>query len=209
MEWVVPLTAVLGVAVGIPLTRLAVRAMHLNPRVGWRVRIIVGAVTGTLFGTVGAWLGLVWELPAYLYLAGASVVLGVVDIAEKRLPNSVVYPSLIVLPLLLAAAAALDDEWPALLGGLIGAAALFALYFALAVISPGSIGMGDVKLAALIGLALGYQGWSAMLVGAALGFVIGGLVCLVALLTRKATLRSSLPFGPAMLAGMFLGLLAA
>ncbi|MDB5621396.1 MAG: prepilin peptidase, partial [Tardiphaga sp.] len=77
----------------------------------------------------------------------------------------------------------------------------------LALISPAGIGMGDVKLSALLGLALGYLGFFPRLIGGTAGFVVGGLVSLIALLARRVTLRSSIPFGPAMLVGAFVGLL--
>ena len=197
-----------GAAIGIPLSALAARSLRASRRFHWRERVAASVATGALFLVVASVFGVAWELPAYLYFAGIAVVLGMVDIAEKRLPNAIIYPSLIVMPLLLAGAAALEGEWPALLGAGLGAAALFGVYFVLSLISPAGVGMGDVKLAAVIGLALGYLGWSPILIGSVAGFVIGGLVSVIALLAGKATLQSSIPFGPAMLAGAFLGLLA-
>ncbi|TFC77450.1 prepilin peptidase [Cryobacterium cheniae] len=183
--------------------------LRIRRRFALPVRATVTASTGLLIALVVWKFGVAWELPAYLYLALITVVLSVVDIAEKRLPNALVYPSMIVLPVLLAFAAVASGAWPALLGALVGGAALFAFYFVLALISPGGIGMGDVKLAAVIGFALGYLGWTPFLVGAFGAFLVGGLVSLVALALRRVTLRSSIPFGPSMLAGAFLGVLLA
>ena len=104
-------------------------------------------------------------------------------------------------------ASALTGEWVGLLWALAGGAGMFALYFVLALISPSGMGMGDVKFAAPLGLALGWFGWTVWLVGVFAGFVIGGVVGLVALLLRRVTLRGSIPFGPSMLAGAIAALL--
>jgi leader peptidase (prepilin peptidase)/N-methyltransferase len=61
--------------------------------------------------------------------------------------------------------------------------------------------MGDVKLAGLLGLFLGWLGWDALVLGAAAGFVVQAAVALVLLAARRIGLRGELPFGPAMLAG--------
>jgi leader peptidase (prepilin peptidase) / N-methyltransferase len=198
-----------GAALGLPLTWIA-RTLLRQPRrfSAWAYAGVTAATAAVLL-LIAAKFGLSWQSPAYVYLTGAAVVLGIVDLAEKRLPNAVIYPSLVLMPVLLTGAAAITGDWTALLGAGLGAAGLFAVYFLLALISPGSIGMGDVKLAAVLGLALGFQGWSTVLIGSAAGFVVGGLVSLIALVAGRATLHSSIPFGPAMLAGAFLGLLAA
>ncbi|WP_241977942.1 prepilin peptidase [Cryobacterium cheniae] len=207
--WLPIVAGLIGAALGVPLTGIAERMLRIRRRFALPVRATVTASTGLLIALVVWKFGVAWELPAYLYLALITVVLSVVDIAEKRLPNALVYPSMIVLPVLLAFAAVASGAWPALLGALVGGAALFAFYFVLALISPGGIGMGDVKLAAVIGFALGYLGWTPFLVGAFGAFLVGGLVSLVALALRRVTLRSSIPFGPSMLAGAFLGVLLA
>ena len=207
--WLPVIAGLIGTALGVPLTGIAERMLRIRRRFAWPVRAAVTVSAGLLVALVVWKFGAGWELPAYLYLALIAVVLSVVDVAEKRLPNALVYPSMIVLPVLLTLAAAASGAWPAFLGGLLGGAALFALYLVLALISPGGIGMGDVKLAAVIGLALGYLGWTPFLVGAFGAFLIGGLVSLAALALRRVTLRSSIPFGPSMLAGAFLGVILA
>jgi leader peptidase (prepilin peptidase)/N-methyltransferase len=164
-------------------------------------------VTSLLLALVMVRFGLSWELPAYLYLVVISVVLAIVDATERRLPNAIVHPSLLVMPALLMIAAAVTGAWLALLSALLGGLGLFLFYLLLALVSPGGIGMGDVKLAGVLGFALGYLGWTTLLVGAMAGFIIGGLVSLGALAARRVKLSGSLPFGPSMLAGTFLALL--
>jgi leader peptidase (prepilin peptidase)/N-methyltransferase len=75
------------------------------------------------------------------------------------------------------------------------------VYLVLALIAPSGLGMGDVKLAGLLGLYLGWLGWGAVVLGAMAGFVVQAVVALLLLATRRIGLRGELPFGPAMLAG--------
>ena len=69
------------------------------------------------------------------------------------------------------------------------------------------MGMGDVKLALVIGLLLGWFGLNAWLIGLLAAFIVGGVIALVALALRRVTLRGSIPFGPSMLAGALIALL--
>lgn len=157
--------------------------------------------TALLFVVAALRFGLSWELPAFLFLAAAGVLLAVIDLQHHLLPNRVVVPSIGIGAVLLLAAALAEREWDALLRAVVGAAVLFAVYLALALISPRGLGMGDVKLAAFVGLYLGWIGWGAVLVGAAAGFVIQALLAVVLLAGRRIGLRGELPFGPAMLLG--------
>ncbi|MGH3737932.1 MAG: prepilin peptidase, partial [Micromonosporaceae bacterium] len=88
-----------------------------------------------------------------------------------------------------------------------GAAGL-ALYGLLALAAPQGFGLGDVKLAGSLGLLLGWQSWATAVVGLALGFALGAMVGVVLVAARRASLRSELPFGPSMLAGAWLAVLA-
>ena len=82
---------------------------------------------------------------------GASSVLSIVDLVEQRLPNAVVFPALGTVAVLLVPATWAAGDWLRLLWAVIGASAMFAVYLVLALISPSSMGMGDVKLALVIG----------------------------------------------------------
>jgi len=75
------------------------------------------------------------------------------------------------------------------------------VYAVLAVLPRSGLGFGDVKLAALLGIALARIGWAPLVWGTTLAFVLGGVAALVLLATRRATRDTHLPFGPAMLAG--------
>lgn len=145
---------------------------------------------------------------AFGFLGALGVALSAVDIAVRRLPDRLTLPAYPVLIALLGAAAALGHDGGALLRALLAGGALAAVYLLLAVASPGQLGGGDVKLAGLVGLALGWLGWPAVLVGAALGFVLSAVVSLALLAARRISLRGSICFGPFMLGGALLAILA-
>jgi leader peptidase (prepilin peptidase)/N-methyltransferase len=144
-------------------------------------------------------------LVAFLYLAAISVALAMIDLDTHTLPNKILLPAYPVAAVLLTAAALVAGEPGRVLTALIGAAALFGLYLALALISPGGMGLGDVKLAGLLGLYLGYLGWGPLIVGAFGAFLLGGVFGLILLATHKAKRRSGIPFGPWMLLAAWLG----
>ena len=157
--------------------------------------------TALLFVLVALRFGLSWELPGLLWFAGTGVLLTVIDVQHRLLPNRVILPSTGVGAVLLVVAAVGEQSWSALLRAGLGAAVLFTVFLVLALIAPSGMGMGDVKLAALVGLYLGWLGWPAVLLGAAAGFVVQAVLALGLLAVRRIGLRSELPFGPAMLAG--------
>lgn len=186
---------------------------------------LVEAGTGLFFGVVAWWwvstlasgsmfsvsdaaqvVAAISLLLAFLFLAAITVALGLIDLDHHVLPNSIVLPSALVAAALLAASAILAGNYTALLGAAIGAAAMFFFYFVLAIVSPRGMGMGDVKLAGVLGLYLGYLGWGALIVGGFGAFLLGGLFSIVLLLLRKAGRKSGIPFGPWMLLAAWLGI---
>ena len=173
------------------------------------VRVSSAAITAVTFAALTLRFGLSWLLPALLVFAAAATVLTLVDLAEKRLPNAVVFPTLAAVGVLLVPPTWVLGDWMLLVWALVGAAAMFAVYFMLALISPSSMGMGDVKLALVIGLLLGWFGLSAWLIGLLAAFIVGGVIAIVALVLRRVTLRGSIPFGPSMLAGALIAVLLA
>jgi leader peptidase (prepilin peptidase)/N-methyltransferase len=207
-----------------PRCGAGVRFRHNVPVLGWlllrgrcadcRQRIglrypLVEAGTAALFVAVTARFGLTPALPAYLYLAAVAVALAAIDLDVHRLPDKVVLPSYVVGAVLLAPAVAAQADWWAAARALLAMAALWTFYFALAVGYPGGMGFGDVKLAGLLGLYLGWLGWSSVLVGTFAGFLLGGLVATVLLATRRAGRKTQVAFGPCMLAGALLALFVA
>ena len=177
-------------------------AVAARQAVGVRVSVPIPAVaTAVLFGLAAWRFGASWQLPAFLALAAAGVLLAVVDLEHRLLPNRIVGPAAATGAVLLGLAAAVGGQGHDLVRALLGAATLFVAYLVLALIAPSGLGMGDVKLAGLLGLYLGWLGWGAVLFGAVAGFVVQAVVALLLLATRRIGLRGELPFGPAMLAG--------
>ncbi|MGO4301098.1 prepilin peptidase [Leifsonia sp. RAF41] len=159
-------------------------------------------------GGTGAVVAGLLTLVAFLYLTAITIALALIDLDTHRLPNTIVLPSYVVGLVLLGAAALVAGDPMALLRAVIGAAALYVFYLILALVYPGGMGFGDVKLAGALGLFLGYLGWAPLVVGAFAAFLLGGLFALVLVVTRRAGRGSGIPFGPWMLAGAWLGILA-
>jgi leader peptidase (prepilin peptidase)/N-methyltransferase len=184
------------------------KCARCKERIGLRYPLVELA-TAALFVAVTARLGATLALPAYLYLAAVAVALTMIDFDVRRLPNAIVLPSYVVAAVLLVPPVVAHGDWWSAVRGLAAMAALYAFYLALAFLYPGGMGFGDVKLAGLLGLYLGWLGWSSVLVGTFTGFLVGGLAGGVLLATRRAGRKTAIPFGPAMLAGALLALFVA
>ncbi len=146
-------------------------------------------------------------LVAYLYLAAISIALALIDLDTHTLPNRLVLPAYVVGAALLGGASIISGDFGALLRAAIGMAAMFGAYFLMALAYPGGMGMGDVKLAGVLGLFLAWLGWGELAVGAFAAFVLGGVFSIILLAMRRAGRKSGIPFGPWMLAGAWVGVL--
>ena len=163
--------------------------------------------TGALLALVAGVVGGRVELVAFGWIAVVGVALAAVDLAVQRLPDRLVLPGYPVVLGALALAAALGGEPARLLRAVAAGLALAGCYLVLLMLRPGQLGAGDLKLSGLLGLALGWLGWPAVLRGTFLAFLLFSLCGLALLATRRVRLRTELPFGPFMLAGALLALL--
>ena len=154
-------------------------------------------------------LDLLSALPAYLYFAAIGLALTVIDLQVRRLPNAIVLPSYPVLAVLIAVSAAVEGDWWAFVRALIGGAVLFGFFFALAYFYADGMGFGDVKLAGIVGGMLAYLSWSALVIGAFAGFLIGAVAGLTLMALKRAGRKTAIPFGPSMIAGALVGTFAA
>ncbi|MFN3601077.1 MAG: prepilin peptidase [Dietzia sp.] len=163
-----------------------------------------GAGAAGLAGTGSVDAGSVETLPELVAFAALAVACGLlvaIDLAVHRLPDLVVVPMYPVLFAALAVASAVTGDWGALGRAAAAALALLALYFTLAFINPSGLGLGDVKLAGVLGIFLGWLGWYYVLVGTLAAFAINAVVALVLLAARRANRHTGIAFGPAMIAG--------
>ncbi|MGC5627865.1 prepilin peptidase [Georgenia sp. Z1344] len=152
-------------------------------------------------GTVSAGIARAGWALAGGWLAGVGVLLAVTDHRTHRLPDKLLIGGGAVALPLLVAAALLAGEPGALLRAAAGALVPAGVLYAVALVTPGGVGLGDVKLLLLTGAWLGFLSVPAATVGPVLGIVVGGLVSIVAVVARRATLRSHVPLGPALLVG--------
>jgi leader peptidase (prepilin peptidase) / N-methyltransferase len=109
---------------------------------------------------------------------------------------------------LLLAAAGASGDWRVLVWAVLGGIALAGFCLALALISPAGMGMGDVKAAAGIGTLLAWLGWRPLIAGGFAGFLLAAIVGAAPLISGRATSKHQIPFGPFMIIGAFLVILA-
>lgn len=145
-----------------------------------------------------------WSTLAFGFLGALGVVLAAVDIEVQRLPHRLTLPAVPVLVALLGMAAMADGSAEALWRALLGGVVLAGGFYVLAALQPGQLGGGDVVLAGLLGIALGWQGWPTLVAGIALAYLSFTVTALLLLAARRVTLRSHLAFGPFLLTGALL-----
>ena len=160
---------------------------------------LVEAGTGLLFAGVTVRFGLTPALPAYLYLAAVGIALALIGFDVRSLPDTIVLPSYVVSLLLLLPAGAqrLDTSVP--VRALAGMVALLVLFFALAAAYPTGLTFGDVKLAGLVGLYLGWLSWSALFLTAVGSLLIAAVAGVGVVVTRNASRSVAVPLAPCLL----------
>ena len=203
--WAVVLAAVVaGVVAAVTLQWVPRVRATLSRRSGWWA-VPVAALFGAGAGVVARSLGEALLLAA---LAGAFGVLVVVDLAEHRLPDTVVLPSLGGWFAGAVALAASGFGWAALGTSALASLVLFIGFFIAGLLARGLLGFGDVKLSAVLGALLGWFGWAAFGTGVVAGIVLHGLAALV-VLARTRDPRADVPMGPALVVGAAVGVASA
>lgn len=170
---------------------------------------LVEAGTALLFAAITLRFGLSIELPAYLYLAAIGVTLAMIGFDVRRLPDSIVLPSYIISVLLLLPAGAVHADLHGTLRALGGMVALLVLFFALALAYPNGLGFGDVKLAGVVGLYLGWLSWNALFLTAAGSLLIAAIGGSAAVVTKHGTRHMAVPLGPCLVGAAVLALFVA
>ncbi|MFC6708023.1 prepilin peptidase [Flexivirga alba] len=149
---------------------------------------------------------------AFAYCACLPVLtaLTAIDLDVHRLPDALTFPLAPAAAVIAAVASVSTGHWFALLRAVLAGMALGAAYLMLLLISRGGagLGLGDVKLAVGLGILLGWFSWSDVLSGTLIGFILGGLWAAGLLIARRATRHTYIAFGPFMIGGTVIALLA-
>ena len=172
---------------------------------GDRVRAGVAAVvTGALLAVTALRLGTAAELAAYCVLGAGLVAIAVTDLRVGLVPRKLLYPTLVTVAVALVAASAAEGRWSRLGGAAAGGAAAFAVFTLVWWLYPKGMGFGDVRLAGLAGLALGWLGFRPLYLGFLAAFVAGSVLGVANLAVRGTT---KFPFAPALATGTMIGVL--
>jgi len=163
--------------------------------------------TGALFVGVALRFADPWQAVLLAPFLGLLVAISVIDVRHKKIPNRLVYPTLIVAAVLIVVGDLAEGDLD-VVSAAIGFLAYGLALLIIALIAPKGMGMGDVKLAALIGLVLGSLGLEYVAVAAGVGVLLGGVGAIVALL-MGASRKTGIPFGPFLAAGAAVATFAA
>jgi len=165
---------------------------------GWLHRGAIMALTGAGFLLASIQFGLAWRLPLAFLLIAVMIAVAFIDWELWIIPDVIVLPAL---PVGLAAAIALDPHrWWTYVVACVGSA-LFL--FILALIWPGGMGFGDIKLALFMGAVLG----AAVIVAMFLAFFVGAVVGMVLIASKLKTRKDHIPFGPYLALGSVIAVL--
>lgn len=175
------------------------------PRLAW-ISALVSAVVAAGFGlALGADRVLIGLVP----LVPVGVLLAYVDARTRLLPRHVVLPATWTALLLLLVEWAVSQDTGVLLRAVVAMVVARSFFWILWFLRRAGMGFGDVRLAALVALALGRLGWDEWVVGmygGLLVFAVFGIALAIAKRSR-AVLKQALPYGPFMLLGLVLGVL--
>lgn len=165
------------------------------------------AATALVCAALAAATGTRPELGVWLLLAPVGVLLAVVDLRVRRLPDPLTLPLAGAALVLLGLVGLVPEHTGDWTTALWAALALGAFYFVLWIVNPGGMGFGDVKLALGAGAMLGWYGWPTVMLGTFAGFLSGAVYGWGLVLLRRTGRGSAIPFGPFLLGGVLVGLL--
>jgi leader peptidase (prepilin peptidase)/N-methyltransferase len=206
----VVLCALLGVPAGMFANLLVDRIperQHLRPLppartlAATRLQILTIVATVVRFAGAGLRFGADWVVPGYLVFFVCLVSISVIDSQRQIIPNYIVYPTIFASVPLLALAALIQGDWDRFGQAMLGATLAWLALFLIHMISPGGMGFGDVRLAFVLGLFLGWISLSHVVTGLFLGVVIISVVGVVLAVLRLRSLQEHIAFGPFLAVG--------
>ena len=168
---------------------------------------VVELATAALFAAMAVRLGVDAALPAFLVVTAGLVAISAVDLERFIVPNRILYPTLFIAAPLLVVAAAVYGDWKGVRTAAVGGALGWALLLIVHLVSPAGMGFGDVRLAGLIGMLLGWLSVGHVLVGLFLGFALAALVGVGLIATGLKSRKDKVPFGPFLAGGAVLAVL--
>lgn len=183
------------VEVEVPYAELAGRR-----NLGRHLAIAAAVVAGSL----GAALGPEASLPVWCFLSVVGVALSYVDWRVRLLPLRIVAPSYVVVGALLIGATLMTGDYDAARRSVIAWIATYAVFALMWLIYRKGLGYGDVRLSGVLAMALGWLGWTELIVGMYAAFVLGAVIG-GTLAVAKVVDRKGYPFGPFMFAGAWIG----
>jgi leader peptidase (prepilin peptidase)/N-methyltransferase len=158
-----------------------------------------------LFAAAALRFGWSPALPAWLVLFAALLAISVIDLEHYIVPNRILIPLTAAAgPLLALAVLGEDGNLADLIRGVLGGVAGLTVMLALNLISPRGMGMGDVKMSFVLGLYLGFLGWGELVLGFFAAFLLGALVGVALMATKRRGRKDAVPFGPFLAAGTVL-----
>lgn len=165
---------------------------------------VAGGVAGALVGQAIGWE---WSLTWVMVLVPVGVALAIIDWFTHLLPKKIVNPSFLVVIALVVVGAVLVDQPDSLVRVLLGWAAFGGFFALLWFVYPAGLGFGDVRLAGLLGIALGALGWAQLVTALEATVILGGIVGIGLLLAGRSR-KAELPYGPYLLLGTLIGVVA-
>lgn len=211
----VPTSAVLaltGGAAGLGSVVVAAAGIRRLREVGgmtpppWLPTLVLAAVLG---GVSGLRFGAQPWLPGLAVLTGSAAVLTVTDLQWHRLPAAVVVPTYAAVALLFTGAAVVAEDTGRLGGAVVAGVVTGLVFLAYVLLRPDAIGLGDVKLAPLLGFVLGWWGPYQVVLGFLLAYGTCAVMVVVSIALRRMSWRSEFPLGPFLLGGCLAAVLLA
>lgn len=191
------------------LSWLLLRGRCRNCRSPISIRYPLVELTGAaLFAGAAARLGYRWDLPAFLAFLAGLLALSYIDVEHLILPKKIVYPNLAIVGCLFVLAATFTNDWHRLLIAALCAIGWFIVFFVMNLASPRVLGFGDVRLAPMLGLALGWLGVRYVLLGFFSTNLIGAVVGITLIATKRMTRSQRIPYGIFLALGAALALYA-
>lgn len=187
-----------------PLPYVACPNGHPAPRreLWWSIAYVAVFVGATLH------VGVASEIVAYWTFAGVTLTLVIADIDEKLIPNKILFPGGAAAIFLLAVEAAVSGRTDRLLPSVAAALGYYGVFFLIHLLNREGFGFGDVKLAFLLGFFTMFDSLQIFLLGVFFTGVVGGIPAIVLLLTRRVGPKYAIPYGPAMVLGAWLAIVA-